>query len=177
MPYVLSLLATGDPNGAVEGINDIQQRYEAEYGAGDYAPNIPVAYWTFRLMIGAGALAGLVALWMLWAMRGGRDPGSRRWLIRAAIVLPLLPLAANSLGWIFTEMARQPWIVFGLMSTATGVSPGTSAFEVGLTMVVFTLVYGGLAVVEVGLLLRRIRLGLPEVGDEPERPDEPAFAY
>ena len=47
-----------------------------------------------------------------------------------AILLPLLPLAANSFGWIFTEMGRQPWVVFGLMTTANGVSPGVGAGEV-----------------------------------------------
>jgi cytochrome d ubiquinol oxidase subunit I len=110
-------------------------------------------------------------------MRRGRDPGRSRWLLRSALLLPLLPLASNSLGWIFTEMARQPWIVFGLMPTSAGVSPGTAAWEVGLSMVGFTLVYGALAVVEVSLLLRRIRRGLPEVDETPDAAEEPAFAY
>jgi cytochrome d ubiquinol oxidase subunit I len=176
VPNLLSYLATGDLGGRVEGINDLQATYEAQYGTGDYRPSIPIAYWTFRLMIGLGALAALIALWMLWSLRGGRRV-SNRWLVRSALVLPLLPLAANSLGWIFTELARQPWIVFGLMPTAAGVSPGTSALEVGITLVVFTLVYGLLAAVEVGLLLRRIRSGLPDVGEPPEPTPEPAFSY
>jgi cytochrome d ubiquinol oxidase subunit I len=176
VPNVLSYLATGDFNGRVEGINDLQAAYEEQYGPGDYRPSIPIAYWSFRLMIGFGALAALIALWMLWSLRGGRlRPG--RWLLRSALLLPLLPLAANSLGWIFTEMARQPWIVFGLMPTAAGVSPGTSAAEVGITLVGFTLVYGVLAAVEVSLLLRRIRRGLPDVRELPEPGPEPAFGY
>jgi cytochrome d ubiquinol oxidase subunit I len=175
VPYVLSWLATGDPNGAVEGINDLQAASEAQYGPGDYRPSIPVAYWTFRLMIGFGALAALVAAWMLWGLRSGRLPG--RWLLRAAVVLPLMPLVANSVGWVFTEMARQPWIVFGLMPTAAGVSPGTGVAEVLITMITFTLVYGVLAVVEVRLLLGRIGRGLPDVDEAPESTPEPAFAY
>jgi cytochrome d ubiquinol oxidase subunit I len=174
VPYLLSWLATGDPNGAVEGINDLQAGYEQQYGAGDYRPSIPIAYWTFRLMIGFGALAALVAAWMLWSTRGRRLPG--RWLVRAAVLLPLAPLAANSVGWIFTEMARQPWIVFGLMPTAAGVSPGTSVAEVLITMVAFTVVYGALAVVEVRLLLGRIRRGLSNP-EEPEPVAETAFGY
>jgi cytochrome d ubiquinol oxidase subunit I len=174
VPYLLSWLATGDPNGAVEGINDLQAGYEQQYGAGDYRPSIPIAYWTFRLMIGFGALAALVAAWMLWSTRGRRLPG--RWLVRAAVLLPLAPLAANSVGWIFTEMARQPWIVFGLMPTASGVSPGTSVTEVLITMVAFTVVYGALAVVEVRLLLGRIGRGLSNP-EEPEPVAEPAFGY
>jgi cytochrome d ubiquinol oxidase subunit I len=179
VPSVLSYLATGSFDGKVEGINDLQAAYQQLYGPGDYRPIIPMTYWTFRLMIGAGALAALAALWMLWALRR-RSVRPSRWVVGTAVVLPLLPLAANSLGWIFTEMGRQPWIVFGLMFTSAGVSPESGAPEVLLTLVVFTLVYGALAVVEVGLLLRRIRAGLPQVvpggeGDEAERPI--AFAY
>jgi len=176
VPNLLSFLATGTLDGEVEGINDLQAAYESRYGPGDYRPNIPIAYWTFRLMIGLGTLAGLVALWMLWALRGGRRSAGR-WLVRAALVLPLMPLAANSLGWIFTEMARQPWIVFGVMPTAAGVSPGTSTAEVLITMIGFTLLYGALAVVEVRLLLRRIRLGLPDADEPTEHAEAPAFAY
>jgi len=179
IPRLLSFLAEGDPNAEVRGINDIQAEYQQTYGPGDYKPNIPVAYWTFRLMIGVGGLAVLAALWMLWATRKGRSPTSR-WLLLTAVLLPFLPLLGNSFGWIFTEMGRQPWIVFGLMPTSAGVSPGTSVAEVITSMSVFTLLYGGLAVVEVGLLLKYIRAGLPKVeptepGDSDERPM--AFAY
>ncbi len=180
IPNVLSLLATGDLNGKVEGINDLQAAYQDLYGPGDYRPIIPVTYWTFRLMIGAGGLAALAAAWLLWLMRRGRAVRPNRWVVATTVALPLLPLAANSLGWIFTELGRQPWIVFGLMDTSAGVSPGTSSLEVAITLVTFTLLYGGLAVVEVGLLLRRIRAGLPsEPGrgdaDDAERPA--VFAY
>jgi len=169
IPNLLSFLATGDINGKVEGINDLQAQQTAMFGPGDYRPYAPVTYWTFRFMIGMGVLAGLAALWFLWAMRRGRTPG--RLAVTTAIALPFLPLLANSLGWVFTEFGRQPWIVFGLMSTESGVSPSGSILQVSLTMIGFTLLYGALAVVEVRLLLRRIRSGLPPVeavGFEPE---------
>ena len=160
IPNLLSFLATADFNGKVEGINNLQAQYEQAFGPGDYTPNIPVTYWTFRLMIGTGMLAALAAAWFLWSMRRGRLPS--RGAVTIAVLLPFLPLAANSLGWIFTEMGRQPWIVWGLMTTPLGVSPSTSAVEVGLTLVGFTVLYGVLAVIEVGLLLRQIRAGLPD---------------
>ncbi len=159
IPYLLSFLATGTFDGKVEGINDIQKQEEARFGPGDYTPNTPVTYWTFRWMIGAGTLAALAAAWFLFRMRKGRTPAGRTVLLAAA--LPFLPLAANSFGWLFTEIGRQPWIVFGLMFTATGVSPTTSVAEVLITMVGFTLLYGVLAVVMVGLVVRRVRAGLP----------------
>ncbi len=180
IPHVLSFLATGTWNGEVRGINDLQKEYELTYGPGDYKPNIPVAYWSFRLMIGFGVFAALIALWALWAFRRGRAPTSKL-LLWSAIALPIMPLAANSFGWIFTEMGRQPWIVFSQLLTASGVSPGTTAGEVITSLAVFTLLYGGLAVVEVGLLLHFIRKGLPDVSAPPvdeEGEDRPlAFAY
>ena len=159
LPYLLSFLATGTFDGKVEGINDLQARFEQQYGPGDYTPNTPVTYWTFRLMIGMGILAALAAAWFLWGLRKGRVPG--REVLLVAIILPFLPLAANSFAWLFTEIGRQPWIVYGLMPTAIAFSPSVSTLEVLLTMVGFTVLYGGLAVVMMGLVLRRVRSGLP----------------
>ncbi len=160
IPYLLSFLATGTFDGKVEGINDLQAQMSQQYGAADYTPNTPITYWTFRLMMGAGFLAAGIAIWFLWAMRKGRLPS--RFAVTAALALPFLPLAANSFAWMFTEIGRQPWIVFGLMRTATAVSPTASTFEVLVTMVGFTLLYGVLAVLMVGLVVRRVRAGLPE---------------
>src|SRR5690606_28575850 len=117
IPYGLSILATNSPDGEVEGINDIQRRYEALYGPGDYVPMVGVAYWSFRLMIGFGMLAGGLALAGLWLTRRGRLPAGR-WFYRLAMLGVALPFLANTMGWIFTEMGRQPWTVFGLMRTA-----------------------------------------------------------
>ncbi|MGN9908400.1 cytochrome ubiquinol oxidase subunit I [Phytohabitans sp. LJ34] len=159
IPYLLSWLGTGDTHGRVEGIDDLQAQYAAQYGPGSYNPVIPVTYWSFRLMIGLGMLAAFVALVALWAQRRGRVPRSR-WLARACLVLPLLPLAANIFGWIFTEMGRQPWLVFGEMLTRDGVSRGVSPAEVLTSFTAFTLVYAALAFIEVKLLVRYAAAGL-----------------
>lgn len=182
IPGLLSYLGTGDWNGEVRGINDLQEEYEQTYGPGDYAPNIPVTYWTFRLMMGFGFLAMIVAAWMLFAVRKP-DPRPHKWAVYLALALPLMPLAANSFGWIFTEMGRQPWVVFSLMLTSAGVSAVVGAGTVLTSMITFTLLYGGLAVVEVGLLIHYIKAGLPdvsrEISDTPENAgDRPlTFAY
>jgi cytochrome d ubiquinol oxidase subunit I len=181
VPNVLSFLATGDFNGTVQGIDDLQAQYEAQYpqyGSINYAPIIPVTFWSFRFMMGAGGLAALIALWFLWKMRKGGLPG--RGAVLLAAFLPLLPLAANSFAWIFTEMGRQPWIVQGTLLTANGVSPNVTSFEMAASLIGFTLLYGALAVVEVGLILKRVRAGLPEIGaaEGELSADRPAaFAY
>ena len=178
MPKLLSYLGTGHLDSEIRGINSLQSEYEQKYGPGNYTPNIPVTYWTFRLMITAGGLAMLAAIWMLWGIRKGRTPTSK-WMLRSAVLLPFLPLVANSFGWIFTEMGRQPWAVFGLMSTAQGVSPGTTTGEVLTSLIGFTVLYGVLAVVELRLLLTYIKDGLPEIEeDSTDDHDGPlAFAY
>jgi len=158
LPSMLSLLSTGDTNGVVQGVNDLEAKYKVEYGPGNYTPNIPMAYWSFRLMIGFGGLGLLFAIVALWRMRKGGLP-TGRWFLPAMISLPFLPLLANSLGWIFTETGRQPWAVFGLIKTADGVSPSVSAGNVAITMIGFTLLYGVLAVIEFGLILRTIKVG------------------
>ncbi|WDZ83143.1 cytochrome ubiquinol oxidase subunit I [Micromonospora cathayae] len=183
IPYLLSFLGTGDPHGTVQGINDLQAQYTAQYGPGSYTPIIPVTYWSFRMMIGFGLAAAAIALWVLWAHRKGRTP-TGKWLLRAGLVMPLLPLAANSFGWIFTEMGRQPWIVFGEMLTRDGVSRSVSLTEVLTSFTAFTLVYATLAVIEVRLLIRYAKAGLPDTTHDPtphdhtDDPDRPlAFAY
>ncbi|MFI9573266.1 cytochrome ubiquinol oxidase subunit I [Microbispora rosea] len=172
IPYGLSLLSTNTLDGRVEGINDIQARYEKTYGPGDYRPVVGLAYWSFRLMIGFGALAGLLALAGLWFTRRRRLPGNP-WFYRIGVLGIGLPFLANTLGWIFTEMGRQPWTVFGVMRTAAAVSPGSDVGEVATTLIGFTLVYAVLAVIEVRLLLKFIRKG-PEPEDAVHR-DEPAL--
>jgi cytochrome d ubiquinol oxidase subunit I len=161
IPSLLSFMSTGDFNGVVEGINDLEVMYDEKYGLGDYTPNVPLAYWSFRLMIGFGAIASLFVFVALWQMRRGGTPKGK-WFGPAMYSLPFLPLLANSFGWIFTETARQPWAVFGLIKTADGVSAVVSAGAVLFTMIVFTLLYGVLAFIEFGLIMKVIKNGPSE---------------
>jgi cytochrome d ubiquinol oxidase subunit I len=162
LPSVLSFMSTGNFNGVVKGVNDLQNEYVAKYGPGNYKPNIPLAYWGFRLMIGFGAIPVLLALLTLWRMRKGGLPKGR-WFYPAMVSLPFLPVLAILFGWIFTESARQPWIVFGLMKTSAGVSPSVGAGAVLFTMITFTLLYGVLAVIEFGLMFRTIKVGTEQI--------------
>jgi cytochrome d ubiquinol oxidase subunit I len=190
IPRLLSFLATGHTTGEVKGIDELRAEYRETYGQdpgagyyspGDYVPVIPLTYWSFRLMMGLGFAGAAIAAWVLWATRRGRAP-TGRWLLRAAVALPFMPLFANSFGWIFTEAGRQPWAVFGVLTTARSVSPGVSTFEVATSLIVLTLLYGVLALIEVRLMLTYIARGadpLPEPDKGgPDDHDRPlAFAY
>ncbi len=181
VPGLLSFLATGSFDGEVQGINDIQAEYEQRFGAGvDYRPIVPVTYWSFRLMIGLGLLGALFGMWSLWRYRGDRTPNSNgrmgKSYVLAATTVVLAPLAANSAGWIFTEMGRQPWVVFGEQLTSAGVSPLVSPLEVWISLIGFTVVYAVLAFIEVKLLLYYIRKGALERDELVEDPYADAVA-
>ncbi|MFI7585485.1 cytochrome ubiquinol oxidase subunit I [Spongisporangium articulatum] len=187
VPGLTSFLATGDFNATVTGVDELQAQYQLKYGPGDYRPLIAATYWNFRLMIGFGALAGLLALAGLWFTRGGRTPSSRRLGLLGLVLVPA-PFLANLTGWIFTEMGRQPWVVAPnptgdpniRMKTAEGVSL-LGPWSVGTSLIVFTLLYGVLAVVWFGLIRRYVVEGAPDVTATAE-PDEAdvvplTFAY
>ncbi|HTQ94431.1 MAG TPA: cytochrome ubiquinol oxidase subunit I [Streptosporangiaceae bacterium] len=166
VPDLLSLIATLDPHGTVQGINNVQRAYAAKYGPGQYKPVIPVTYWSFRLMVGLGSLAALLAAIGLWLTRRRRVPRSR-WFYRIALWSLALPYLAASMGWIFTEMGRQPWTVFGLLTTARSFSPGVTASSVVISLTVFTLLYAGLAVIAGWLTIRHVKAGAPEESQQP----------
>jgi cytochrome d ubiquinol oxidase subunit I len=166
IPDGLSILATDHPGDYVAGINDVQKEEVAKFGPGSYVPVIWLAYWCFRLMIGLGALAGLLALAVAVQWRRGRLDTSTR-LLRLATWSVLLPLGANTAGWLFTETARQPWLVYGLLRTSDGISPNVSNGFVLSTLIGFTALYAVLGVI-CFVLVRRIALAGPDPAGGPD---------
>ena len=169
LPRLLSFLATGSFDGRVEGIDNLQAEYTQRFGPGNYRPYVPITYWGFRLMIGFGVLAMLVAIAGLWATRSGRLPRSR-WFWRIGVLSVTFPFLANSFGWIFTEMGRQPWTVFGLLRTADSVSPSVGATQMMISLITLTVLYGVLAVIDLRLMARYAKAGPPT--EDEVRPSE-----
>ena len=153
VPGLLSFMAHNNFTEPVQGINDLQEELEAEYGEGNYIPDVPLMFWSFRIMVGAGSLMVLAALAALFMVKTKREvKGSK--LMMVFLPFMALPYLANSFGWILTEVGRQPWIVYGLQKTADAVSQVVSGGSVFITLVGFTLVYLVLAIIDVGLLAR-----------------------
>jgi cytochrome bd ubiquinol oxidase subunit I len=197
VPGLFSFLGAGSFDATMEGIADLNAKYSSEgfsnnqlqketktqlkeAGITDFSPSIPVAFWTFRIMMVLGFAAMAIGIWALIATAKGKSPKASKLWTATMITVPLLSLFANSFGWIFSEMGRQPFVVYGVLPTMSANSPGVSALEVGLTMVLFTAIYGTLAVVEVGLQLHFIKKGLPEVEEPVVLTDADAplsFAY
>ena len=117
-----------------------------------------------------------------------RYPGAVARSVEIADALAF-PLIANSWGWIFTEMGRQPWVVYGVLQTRYGVSPTVSQGEVITSLTVYSLIYAILAVIEVKLLAKYVKAGPPEltesdlnpptrIGGDSSDADKPmAFSY
>jgi cytochrome d ubiquinol oxidase subunit I len=89
----------------------------------------------------------------------------------------VLPFIASLTGWTFTEMGRQPWVVFGLLKTSGANSPSVSSTEVVITLAGFTLLYGVLAVIAGRIFFRVARKGAAEEGTAEEPGQELALAY
>ncbi|HEU5101745.1 MAG TPA: cytochrome ubiquinol oxidase subunit I [Roseiflexaceae bacterium] len=155
VPGALSFLAYNRFDGKVLGIKELQAAAVAKYGPGTYIPDVFMAYWTFRAMVGAGLvmiLLALIGVYLSLRQRVERHP-----LLLKLLVLALaLPYLANATGWLFTEMGRQPWIVFGLLSTSAAVSPSVGAGAVLASLVGFTLVYLALIVATIYLMVKHI---------------------
>ncbi len=170
IPYMLSILAYNRLTGQVRGISTLQHLYAHRYGPGYYVPPVMVTYWSFRFMILIGTVMAVVAVWGLWLARSHRLAGSPRFLKLMTWSI-LFPSLANIAGWVMTEVGRQPWIVFGLQKTVNGVSPTVPIYEVAITFITFSLLYLIMGIIEVGLVLKFVRLG-PEASEEHLDPSE-----
>lgn len=142
--------------------------------AWDTVPNVPVMFWTFRFMaaIGFAMIALFATAFLLCTLRRHET----RWFLWLAVVAMPLPWIAAELGWVVAEFGRQPWAVEGVLPTFLGASSLTVP-QLWTTIIGFTLFYGALAVVEIGLILRAIKKGpFAEQEEFAPSPDHPPIA-
>lgn len=154
IPKMLSYLAHKNLNSEVKGLK--------EFPVDERPPVLPV-FLSFRAMVGMGiffVLAGIAAV--IFSRRGLID--RQRWFLRLMFFAIPLPYLANQLGWIAAEVGRQPWIVYGLMKTSAGISSNLAAGQVIGSLVGFTLLYGGLGVLDFYLLTKIAAKGPEKTG-------------
>jgi cytochrome d ubiquinol oxidase subunit I len=156
IPNLLSLLTRFDANAQIEGLEEFPR---------DVWPPVGATFTTYHLMVGLGVLMLLVMLLGVLAWWRGRLD-RWRWLLVALVAAIPAPLIAVQLGWATAEIGRQPWIVYGLMRTAEGISPIVSAPEVLASLLGFGTVYLALALLWL-LALRRVIAAGPEAPQLP----------
>jgi cytochrome bd ubiquinol oxidase subunit I len=175
VPRLLSFLATGSFSGEVQGMNDVQQQYEQQYGAGDYIPPVRATYWSMRAMAYLGTLVfAVAALGALLFWRGRLE--RTRWYLWTAVAIVPAPFLAALAGWVLTEMGRQPWIVQGLLETSEANSPNVSETMLVTSLTVIGALYAAFLVLDVWLMRRYARYEAEPAAAPEDRP-EPALGY
>lgn len=156
IPYMLSLLSYDKFSGQVEGMNQIQKQYEEKYGPGDYIPPVHTMFWSFRAMVMSGTFMLLLGAYGWFLSRKDRL-AEKTWYLKLMVYAISLPFIGNTVGWIMTEMGRQPWVVFGVMKTEDAVSPNVTFGEVLFSLVSFTSLYLIIGGITVYLFVRIIK--------------------
>jgi cytochrome bd ubiquinol oxidase subunit I len=133
---------------------------QIEKAAWDTVPGVLPLFWTFRFMVGFGFYFILLFALAFYLSARRRLDWYPAFLKTALWSLPL-PWISCELGWFVAEYGRQPWTIDGVLPTFLSVS-SVSAGTVWTSLAGFVLFYSVLAVVEVYLMLKYIRLGPEE---------------
>ncbi|MCS6836440.1 MAG: cytochrome ubiquinol oxidase subunit I [Anaerolineae bacterium] len=164
IPSLLSFLAYNTPDGLVQGMNQLQERYVAQYGEGNYVPPmIWLIYWSFRAMVGAGvvmAILGFVGLFLFYT--GRLNASKARTFLTILVAALFLPYIASISGWMLTEVGRQPWIVQGLMTIEEALSPNVTVDMLFISLVGFAVLYGLLMAADIYLLQKYARRNMDD---------------
>jgi cytochrome d ubiquinol oxidase subunit I len=156
VPGLLSFLGYGNFTQEVQGINQLQQQFEQQYGAGNYTPPVALCFWSFRLMLGMAGVMLLLCVLNFWKWKNERFQNSR-WLLTLAVICIPAPFISNSFGWVLAEVGREPWMVYGLLTVDQGVSSNLTSGMVLFSIIGFLLIYTVLAVAEVKLMAKYIK--------------------
>ena len=161
VPHLASLILTHSWNGEVRGLKE---------WAPEDRPNVPIVFWSFRVMVGLGLLMaamGAVSLFLRWRRR----LYTATWLHRWAVAMGPSGIVAILAGWVTTEVGRQPYTVYGLLRTTESISP-IEAPAVGASLAAFVIVY--FVVFGVGVLyMLRMMAKPPQPGEEAVAAKEP----
>jgi cytochrome d ubiquinol oxidase subunit I len=147
IPYLLSILAFGDPNATVRGLNEFPK---------DTHPPVAIVHFAFQIMVGCGMLMMAISFWSAWRFWLGRKGKSwldSNWFLRTLVIAAPLGFIAIETGWTVTEVGRQPWVIYGIMRTSEAVTPMPNLV---VPFVTFTILYVFLAIITAWLLFRQV---------------------
>ncbi|MGE4532276.1 cytochrome ubiquinol oxidase subunit I [Halomonas sp.] len=157
IPNLASLILTHHADGEVPGIREVPPEEQ---------PPVWLVFWSFRVMVGIGLLMIAVALVGLWLRRGGRLYRHRGFL-QTLRLMSVTPFVAVLAGWFVTETGRAPWLVYGIMTHAEGLTPSLTGGMALFTLIGYVAVYAVVFACGTYYLTRVVRQGmLPESPDD-----------
>lgn len=154
IPNLGSLILTHHLDGKVTGLKDFKP---------EDRPNALIVFWSFRVMVGLGLLMIALSLVALF-LRKNKKLYTASWFHKFAVVMGPTGYIALLAGWVTTEVGRQPWVVYGVIRTKDALSQTVSADQVGITLIIFVLVYTVVFGSGIYYMLKIIRKG-PEFID------------
>lgn len=168
LPGGLSFLVDWNFTTPITGLNAFPE---------DERPSAVNAVFQFyHIMVAIGMLLILITLYgtIQW-WRG--EIFKQRWYLWILVFAVFLPQISNQVGWFAAEMGRQPWIVYGHLRTADGLSESVNASSVLFSLILFTLIYALLFTLFIYLLDRKIEKGPYDESEIPDRPLLKDIAY
>jgi len=161
IPHLGSLILTHSLDGEVPGLKQFPRAER---------PDSRIVFFSFRGMIAIGFLMAGIGAWSLF-LRWRRSLFENPWIMRAMVIMGPSGFAAVILGWVTTEVGRQPYTVYGLMRTSDSLSP-IGLPGVATSLIGFIIVYAIVYTAGIGFLLRL--MGRPPMPGEPGPPlDQP----
>ena len=151
VPGMLSFLAYDKFEGSLKGMKSLQKEMDEKYYPVvgkhiDYTPHVPTIYYSFRVMsYSVGILILMSLLGTIFAFK--RTEIKKRWFLQLMPWTLLVAEVATACGWIMAEMGRQPFLIFGVMATESGVSPNSGA-SVLFSLLVFCVLYTVLGITQ-----------------------------
>jgi cytochrome bd ubiquinol oxidase subunit I len=149
VPNMLSFLAFHDPDAEIKGLKDFPP---------ELRPPVTPVFLSFRLMVGLGTFMILASLLGIILSRSKNFTDQKLFLNLMVLAIPV-PYIAEQVGWLVAELGRQPWIVYGVLKTADAVSKNIDSTQVILSLLGFTVLYGGLGIIDFYLLAKYAKKG------------------
>jgi cytochrome bd ubiquinol oxidase subunit I len=143
IPKLASLILTHDPEGEIKGLNEFEGKH----------PPVAAVFWAFRIMVGTGMLMLAVSWFGVWCLRK-RTPSTmpKPFLILLSLMV-FSGWIATVAGWYVTEIGRQPYIVYGVVTVAETVAKHAPAM-VGFTFAAYLALYVFLQIAYVAVVKR-----------------------
>jgi len=143
IPYAMSILLEHKLDGEIKGLKElpVEQR-----------PNVAIAFFSFRIMLAMAALMLITVVIGVW-LRRQHDLEDKRWYLRLTLFTAPAGLIAVIAGWAAAEVARQPWVIYGLVKTVHTIT--TESIEQVITsLMIFSISYILLGLITFTLLKR-----------------------